>query len=237
MFKVSFISIHPEFIRAYFEFGVFAAAKAKGLATIDAINLRDFAIDSRGTIDDTPYGGGDSMVMRPEPLKKALDHLGGGYVIMPSPGGKPWNQKQAQALLDEQRPIIVVCGRFAGIDQRFCDLYVDAEFSLGDFVISGGELAGLTMIDSCLRLIPESLGNAESARYDSFSPQIEGLLEHPLYTRPPLFEGIEVPEVLRSGHHEHIQKWRRQQSIERTSLKRPDLVKSSNPLTKGDKES
>lgn len=231
------ITIHPDFISSYQSFGAFRQAAKNNLAKVNPINLRDFAIDHHGSVDAAPFGGGESMVLRPEPLAAAVNSLGSSssssspapYVILPSPSGKVWTQKAANdlAAFDPERPIIFVCGRFGGVDQRFIDRYVDSEYSLGDFVLAGGELAALCMIESVLRQIPGVLGNWDSACFDSFSPHFAGRLEHPLYTKPEIFEGLAVPPVLRSGHHALIARWKKDQSIKQTRLKRADLLDPS----------
>ncbi len=225
MTRLIFITIHPQFVKGYAEFGVFRSAQSQKLAQIEALNLRDFAADRAKTIDDRPFGGGDGMVMRPDILKKALDTIQGNpYVIAPSPSGKPWTQSLAQETLCLERPLVFVCGRFAGIDQRFIDGFVDLEVSMGDFVVSGGELPSLLLADSMLRQIPGVLGHADSASHDSFGEALGGLLEYPLYTRPVVFNGVEVPPVLRGGDHKKIEAFRRSQMQEKTRQKRPDLL-------------
>jgi len=226
MKSYSIITILPHLVEAYKELGVFRAATEKGLATIAAINLRDFAMDKHGTVDGPPYGGGDGMVLRPEPISEALkSHSEKAIVICPSPGGKLWSQREALYFAEQSRPISFVCGRFGGIDQRIIDTHVDYEFSLGDFILSGGELPALAMLDSILRFIPGVLGHSASAEQDSFGDVFEGGLEYPLYTRPEEFEGHKVPEVLLSGNHKKIAAWRAQKSKERTVKNRPDLIK------------
>ncbi len=220
-----FLTIHPKFIAAYSEFGVMQSAIRQGLAHLRPIDLRQFAVDRHGSIDDHPYGGGDGMILRPEPIRDALHSIGSSYVINASPRGKPWTQSEARRLGNLGQPLTFLCGRFGGIDQRTLDLYVQEEFSLGDFVLSGGELPCLAMADSILRLVPGTLGNSESPEVDSFSPAIGNLLEHDLYTRPPCFEGREVPAELLSGNHELIRKWREANSLAVTSRRRPDLLK------------
>lgn len=220
------MTIHPAFVRGYCEFGVFAAALRQNLAAINVINLRDFAVDRHGTIDERPYGGGDSMVIRPEPLAQAIHSITPKpHVVLTSAGAPPWTHEHAARLAEHDGPLAIVCARFAGVDQRFIDRYVDEEFSFGDFIVSGGELPGLMILDSMLRLIPGTLGNEDSSQLDSFSPAIDGLLEGPLYTRPQEFEGVEVPAVLMSGDHEKIAAWHRKASIEKTLKLRPDLLK------------
>lgn len=224
----TFVTIHPDFISAYGKFGVMRAAQAKDLARIDVVNLRDHAIDKHGTVDDVPYGGGDGMVMRPEPLAAAVQAIRAStpsvQVILTSPAGKLWRQQDACEFAAKEQSLVFICGRFAGVDQRFIDGYVDQEYSLGDFVLSGGELAALAMADSILRFVPGVLGHAESAAQDSFAPGFQGGLEHPLYTRPQSFDGQPVPDVLTSGDHQAIAKWRVDQAALRTKERRPDLL-------------
>lgn len=220
-----FVTVHPEFMESYFRFGVFQAAQKKHLAHFKAIDLRDYAVDKHGSVDDHPYGGGDGMVLRPEPLRDAVAAFPSDRVIALTPTGTLWSQKEAIKFAGEPRSLTFVCGRFGGMDQRFIDQYVTDEYSLGDYVLSGGELAALSMVDSILRLIPGVLGNLDSAKLDSFSEMLGGMLEYPLYTRPQIFESLEVPAVLLSGNHEKIAKWRLDQSKARTRLKRPDLLK------------
>ncbi|MFW7379469.1 MAG: tRNA (guanosine(37)-N1)-methyltransferase TrmD [Oligoflexus sp.] len=227
--NLAFISIHPDFIASYLSFGVMASAKRQAIVNFHNISLRDYAIDRHGSIDAPPYGGGDGMVMRIEPLTQALaavrEQLNErALVVCPSPQGKLWNHQSASQLAEDERDLIFICGRFAGIDQRFLDRSVDLEFSLGDFVISGGELAALTMADSVLRLLPGALGHAQSGVNDSFAAGMKGRLEQPLYTKPPVFEGQEVPAVLLSGDHRAIEKWRQEMALEATRKKRPDLL-------------
>lgn len=226
--SVSFVTIHPCFIQAYFDFGIMASASHVG-CELQAINLRDYALDKRGSVDDHPYGGGDGMVMRPEPMKAALDKLPKNAIcIAPSPSGKIWTQEHCLEFAQKLRsqPLVFLCGRFAGLDQRILDSYVDYEFSAGDYVVSGGELPALLMADSILRQCPGVLGNAVSATCDSFGEGMGGLLEYPLYTRPRDFEGKLVPEVLCSGDRARIEAWRRLQSRQTTARLRPDLLKT-----------
>ena len=218
------VTVHPSIVSAYGQFGVFRAAADKGLAHVSALDLRDYAVDRHGSIDAAPYGGGDGMVMRVEPLAAAIDALPvKPLVFLTSPAGKPWTQSEANRHAAQDRPIAIICGRFAGVDQRFIDLYVDEQYSMGDVVLAGGELPALAMIESILRLIPGVLGHSESASKDSFMPEYGFGLEHPLYTRPPEFRGLGVPEVLRSGDHRAIAAWRRDEAVKRTRALRPDL--------------
>ncbi len=226
MRPLTVLTVHPEFILAYAKFGVFKAARERKLAEVTALNLRDFAVDKHGSVDDRPFGGGDGMVMRPEPLTAALAAVSGEpRVIYTSPAGKPWTHAEAERLAAGKEPLVFVCGRFAGVDQRFLDKKVHEQYSLGDFVLSGGELAALAMIDSILRFVPGVLGHQESALKDSFADGCAGGLEHPLYTRPPEWEGMKVPEVLMGGDHEKIAAWRREEAKRRTAELRPDLMK------------
>lgn len=225
MRKFYVLTVHPRFVDAYKSFGAVRAAQDKGVAELSAIDLRDYAVDKHGSIDDAPYGGGDGMVMRPEPLARAIDALPEKpRVFLTSPAGRLWSQAEAGKAASDPRPLLIVAGRFAGVDQRFIDRYVEEEYSLGDYVLAGGELAALAMIDSTLRLLPGVLGHADSARLDSFAEGFQGGLEHPLYTRPPEFQGLAVPPVLLSGDHEKIARWRREESERRTMERRPDLA-------------
>lgn len=232
--RIHALCLHPGCMESYSNFGVFRSAIDKGLLEFTTHNLRQYAIDRHGTVDGRPFGGGDGMVLRPEPLARAIQDLKQSasrplHVIMPSPAGLSWQEKEVNRLahsIASCRDLVFVCGRFAGIDQRFIDRYVDEEFSMGDFVVSGGELPALMMIDSMLRKRPGVLGHSESAAQDSFADI--GHLEHPLYTRPNVFEGEQVPEALLSGDHSRITKWRVSQAQHRTEQRRPDLIKTQN---------
>ncbi len=227
MRRFYFLTVHPDFIGAYSGFGAFKAATVKGIAETKAVALRDFAVDRHGSVDDHPYGGGDGMVLRPEPLAEALKSLPvKPRVILTSPVGRVWTQHDAEHHATDPQPLAFVCGRFAGVDQRFIDRYVDAEYSCGDVILTGGELPALMMVDSILRLIPGVLGNPESPRCDSFADSLDGGLEYALYTRPPIFEGEAVPPVLMSGDHSAIAKWRAEDAAKRTARLRPDLVRT-----------
>lgn len=225
MFDVSLITVHPRLVEAYSAFGVLRAALEKNLARVAAIDLRNFAVDRHGSVDAPPYGGGDGMVLRPEPLADAVQSLSiRPKVLLTSPSGKRWTQREAERWVTDLAPLAIVCGRFAGVDQRFIDAYVDEEYSAGDFVLAGGELPALMMVESMLRLLPGVLGNDKSAQLDSFSPAFAGGLEHPLYTRPEEFQGKSVPEVLLSGDHARIEAWRQREREARTRRLRPDLL-------------
>lgn len=238
MLDLSFITIHPQLIEAYRRIAIFKRAEEKNLARLRVVSLRDFAVDRHGTIDGRPFGGGDGMVMRADCLAQAVENSRHPpmsnepsspepLVILTSPRGKRWSDGLARELLARKRPLVFVCGRFGGVDQRFVDRYVDLEISLGDFIVSGGELPALTMADTLLRLIPGVLGHEDSATIESFSPAMEGQLEFPLYTKPRELWGEEVPEVLLSGDHEAIARWRQEKSREVTEKFRPDLLPKS----------
>jgi len=222
--SLSFISIHPQFMEAYFRFGVFKAATRVHM-NLQAINLRSYAVDKHGSIDDSPFGGGDGMVMRVEPLAAAIRALPKpSRVIYTSPSGRLWTQEDAERYAALDKDLTFICGRFAGIDQRFVDEVVDDEVSIGDFVVSGGELPTLLIADSILRQIPGVLGNERSAPDDSFGSGMRNLLEYPLYTRPLEFEGHKIPDVLLSGDHHKIKTWRDTEALEKTKRLRPDLL-------------
>lgn len=231
----------PDMITEALSYSITGKGQEKGLFSVTAINIRDFSHSKHNRIDDTPYGGGAGMVMQAPPIYDAyksivnnidnIDNKKPVKVIYMSPQGKPFNQKMAEELSLED-DIIFLCGRYEGIDERVIDEIVTDEISLGDFILTGGELPAITIIDSISRLIPGVLGKEESFMDESFS---NGLLEYPQYTRPVVFNGREVPDVLISGHHKNIDAWRHEQSIKRTYLKRPDLLENYE-LTSGDLE-
>jgi len=225
MLKVAVVTIHPRFIESYFDFGVISSAHEKGKAQISVIDLRTYSVDKHGSIDDHPYGGGDGMVLRAEPLSQAVMSLSEKpHVILTSPSGKLWSQDDAVRFSTMEKPIMIICGRFGGVDERFIEKYVDEEYSIGDFILSGGEIPALLMIDSMLRFIPGVLGNKDSVLCDSFAVGCKGILEHPQYTRPQIFEGEEVPAILLSGDHKKIAEWQEKEAIKRTRQYRPDLI-------------
>lgn len=226
--KFNVITIFPEMFGAV-QAGIVGQALKSGKVSIGFVNPRDFTTDVHRTVDDRPYGGGDGMIMLAEPLEKALASLGDdkGYVVYLSPHGKVWNDSLARAWAEEFKPprsLTLICGRYGGVDQRFINAHVDAEISLGDFVLSGGEIAAMAVIDSVARFVPGVLGNSESPEEESFA---KGLLEAPQFTRPPVAYGQLVPEVLRGGHHKKIMEFRRMISILRTRQLRPDLPVNS----------
>ena len=220
--KITLLSLFPGIIEPYFQDSIMSRAVSRGIIEYNVIDIRDFAKDSHRTCDDYPYGGGAGMVMKPEPLATALDAVESnrGRTVFPTPSGKPFTQKLAEELACEEN-LCLICGRYEGIDQRIVDYYVDDEITIGDFVISSGEIAALVIVDAVYRLL-DGVINAESLREESFSA---GVLEYPHYTRPELFKGLKVPDVLLSGNHAIIRKWRHEQSLAKTARVRPDLYR------------
>ena len=218
------LTLFPEFIDFFFSQGVIGRAVEKGLISGKTVNIRDFAHDRHRTVDDRPYGGGCGMVMKPDILAAAIRYARkntpDSKVILMTPQGRSFDQKKAWDLSLEKKDLVFVCGRYEGVDERIRNNFVDEEISIGDYVMTGGELAAMVIIDSVARLIPKVLGGCESAEMDSFTGD---RLEHAQYTRPFEFEGDTVPEVLISGDHEKIRQWRASSSVKRTFIKRPDL--------------
>ncbi|MCK6553843.1 tRNA (guanosine(37)-N1)-methyltransferase TrmD [Candidatus Binatia bacterium] len=217
------LTLFPEFFASPLSASMLRKGQERGALTFHLHNIRDYATDKHRVTDDTPYGGGDGMVMKPEPMVAALEALGTGPVaprrILLSPQGHRFTQERAVALATEPA-VALVCGRYEGVDERVRS-FVDAELSIGDFVLSGGEVAALAVIDAVSRLVPGVLGGPRSVVEESFA---DGLLEYPHYTRPPEFRGQRVPDVLLSGDHAAIARWRREQSLRRTLERRPDLL-------------
>ena len=218
------LTLFPEIPEAFFKTSIMAKAVEKGIISCNLVNIRDFAFDKHRSCDDIVYGGGAGMLLLPEPLSLALDSVNASSkrVIYVTPSGKPFNQELAKKLSSEEA-LVFVCGRYEGIDQRIIDEYVDDEISVGDYVMSSGELAALVIIDAVYRLI-DGVISGESLEEESFSGF---LLEYPQYTRPRNFKGKEVPEVLLSGHHLNIHKWRLKKRIEKTLKTRPDLIEKA----------
>jgi len=222
------ITLFPEMFDALCKQGVAGRACQKGLWQLQCWNPRDFTEDLHRTVDDRPYGGGPGMVMMAEPLAQAVNQAqrsrsGAGAVVLLSPTGQRFDQSMAAQWAAGQGAILV-CGRYEGVDQRFIQRCVTQEVSLGDFVLSGGELAAMVMMDSVVRLLPGVLNDAQSASQDSFSHTLTGLLDSPHYTRPESWQGQNVPSALLSGHHADIARWRREQSLALTCTRRPDLL-------------
>jgi len=222
--SVEVLTLFPRMIAAPLEESILGKAREKGLLRVQVTDIREFADGKHRVTDDVPYGGGAGMVMKPEPLVAAIEAARqrgpGARVVLLSPQGPRFNQGKAQELASHGT-LILVCGRYEGVDERVLR-WVDEELSLGDFVLTGGEIAALAVIDAIARLVPGVLGNELSTQSESFSG--EGLLEGPQYTRPPEFRGLRVPEVLLSGDHEKIARWRQDQAVARTRERRPDLL-------------
>ena len=227
------LTLFPEFFTSPLKQSVVGKAIAKGIIQVTAHNLRDYTLDKHKTTDDSPYGGGHGMVMKVEPMVRAIEALKSGRpdaaVVMTTPQGERFTQKTA-AEFAALPAIIIVCGRYEGYDERI-RAFADREVSVGDYVLSGGEIPALAVIDAVARLVPGVLGEPGSSESDSFSA---GLLEYPQYTRPEEFRGMTVPEVLLSGNHASIEKWRRREALKRTFLKRPDLIELAD-LSPGDR--
>jgi tRNA (guanine37-N1)-methyltransferase len=213
------VTLFPEMLSALTASGITSRALEAGLWSLKTWNPRDFTTDNYRTIDDRPYGGGPGMVMLAEPLEKALD-AAGGKVIYLSPQGKRLDHRKVMEL-SQQSSMTLLCGRYEGVDERLLQKRVDEEISIGDFVLSGGELAAMALIDAVVRQLPGALGNEASALEESFA---DGLLDCPQYTRPETYSGQKVPEVLLSGHRENIRRWRLKQALGRTWLRRPELL-------------
>lgn len=220
--KIDIMTLFPEMVEAALGGSIIGRARARGLVELRVVNIRNFTVDKHKKTDDTPYGGGQGMVMLPEPLFRCHRALSGGqavHTILLSPQGRTFDQQRARELL-ELGHIVLVCGHYEGVDQRFIDACVDEEISLGDFVLTGGEIPAMAVADAVCRLVPGVL--AETASFTEES-HWNGLLEFPQYTRPETWRGRAVPEVLLSGHHAKIARWRRGQSLARTRARRPDL--------------
>jgi tRNA (guanine37-N1)-methyltransferase len=227
MLRIDVITIFPELLEAFRTTGVLGSAVERGLLALTAHDLRRFTRDRHRTVDDIPYGGGPGMVMKPEPLVEAIEALAGAkgperkaHVVLMTPQGRPFTGRRARELAQEGQ-LVLVCGRYEGVDQRVIELAVDEEISIGDYVLSGGEVAAMAVIEAVSRFVPGVLGNPDSTASESFeSDRLEG----PHYTRPVEFRGLAVPEVLRSGNHAEIARWRLERALERTRSRRPDLL-------------
>ena len=219
--KFTVLTLFPQIPQAFFENSIMAKAVEKGIIAYDLVNIRDFATDKHHTCDDSPYGGGAGQLMMTEPLGRALDSVKASrkHVIYVTPSGKQFTQSKALEL-SRKDELVIVCGRYEGIDQRIIDYYVDDEISIGDYVMSSGEVSATVIIDTVYRLI-DGVISSESLDEESYS---DGLLEYPQYTRPPVYKDMEVPDVLLSGNHEKIRKWRLKKRLEKTLANRPDLI-------------
>lgn len=233
MMNIHILSLFPEMFSGVFRASILKKAQEKNEVTLNVLNFREFSGNKHHQVDDYPYGGGAGMVLKPEPLFNAIDSLKinsekKSRVILLCPQGERFTQRKAEEL-SKEKELIIICGHYEGYDERIREHLVTDEISIGDFVLTGGELAAMTIVDSVVRLLPNVLGNAESHEKDSFST---GLLEHPHYTRPVEYRGLKVPDVLLSGNHAEIEKWRREQSLKRTLERRPELLESANLSTK-----
>jgi len=232
MLRFDIITIFPEFFRAGVDCGILRRARNARLVEIVAHDLRQWTTDKHHVVDDRPFGGGDGMILKPEPIFAAVEALTGASrkedlpprtkVILLSPQGRVFSQSVALELSQHTSQVVLLCGRYEGVDERVTEALVTEEISIGDYVLSGGEPAAAVVIDAVVRLLPGALGSETSAVFESFS---ESLLDHPQYTRPPDFRGMQVPDVLLSGNHAEIERWRREAAIAKTRRNRPDLLK------------
>ncbi|MFO7911478.1 MAG: tRNA (guanosine(37)-N1)-methyltransferase TrmD [Desulfotignum sp.] len=224
------LTLFPELVQAFFDHGMISRAIKQGLVSGRTIQIRNFARDRHHTVDDRPYGGGSGMVMKPEPLAAAIHQAKAesphARVVLMTPQGEPFHQQMALDLARSETALIFVCGRYEGIDERVVTRLVDTEISVGDYVMTGGELASMVVMDAVSRLIPGVLGSSASFQSDSF---MDDRLEYAQYTRPENFMGDRVPDVLLSGDHGKIARWRTRSSLERTFIKRPDLFEKKSP--------
>ena len=232
MLRCDIITIFPDFFRETFAYGIIRRARAAGLVELKAHDLRRWTSDKHHIVDDRPFGGGEGMVLKPEPIFAAVRELTGAAsreeyapqtrVILLSPQGRVFTQAVARELSESASHIVLICGRYEGVDERVADALVTEEVSIGDYVLSGGEPAALVVIDALIRLLPGAVGNESSTTNESFA---EGLLDCPQYTRPPEFSGLKVPQVLQNGNHAEIARWRREAALKKTERNRPDLLK------------
>jgi tRNA (guanine37-N1)-methyltransferase len=233
--RFDILTLFPNMFSSPLQESILGKAIERGLIQIQTVNIRDFALDKHKVVDDTPYGGGQGMVMKVEPIARAIESVKSqnpsARTIYLSPQGKPFDQDSARKL-SSQPHLVLLCGRYEGVDERVKDLFIDEEISIGDYVLTGGELAAMILIDAVSRLIPGVLGSDRSAEEDSF---FNSLLEYPQYTRPFNFRGSNIPEVLLSGNHSAISLWRRKEALRRTSSRRPDLLTKAN-LSEEDKK-
>ncbi|GIP27412.1 tRNA (guanine-N(1)-)-methyltransferase [Paenibacillus sp. J23TS9] len=225
MMKVDVLTLFPEMLDGVFRSSILGKAQEKDIVSLNAVNFRDYSGNKHGTVDDTPYGGGGGMVLKPDPIFSAVEDLlsqtsAPPRIILMCPQGETFTQQKAEELSAEEH-LIFICGHYEGYDERIREHLVTDELSIGDYVLTGGELPAMVVIDSVVRLLPGVLGNETSAVTDSFST---GLLEYPHYTRPAEFRGWKVPDILLSGHHANIEIWRHEQALKRTLQRRPDLL-------------
>lgn len=227
--EIEVLTLFPEMFEGVLQSSILKRAQDQGFVRISVRNIRDYTTDKHHVADDAPYGGGPGMVMKVEPIAAAIEDAVARHAPTPmlrvylSPDGEPWSQALAEEF-SRLPGLLLLCGRYEGVDERVREHFIDREISIGDYVLTGGEIPAMVIIDSVVRLIPGVLGNEDSTRQDSFSGI--GLLDCPHYTRPEEFRGWRVPEILLSGHHKKIEEWRRQQSLLRTAQRRPDLLKA-----------
>lgn len=230
MMRFHVLTIFPGMFDSPLSLSIIARAQKQGLVEVNLYNIRDFAHDRHNTVDDYPFGGGPGMVMKPDPLFESVEHVRESEsldenvpTVLMTPQGRRFNQRIAEDLSDLS-DMVIICGRYEGVDERVRQNLVTDEISIGDYVLGGGELAAMVVIDAVTRLIPGVVGSAESSANDSHTT---GLLQHPLYTRPSVFRGMEAPDVLLSGHHAEISKWQRLEALRRTLERRPDMLEST----------
>lgn len=226
--KISILTLFPEMFTGVFGQSILKSADEKGIVTFDVVNFREYSLDKHQRVDDYPYGGGGGMVLTPQPMFDAVEDLkkhdaGTPRIVLLCPQGEVYTQKKAEEFAKEEH-LILLCGHYEGYDERIREALVTDEISIGDFVMTGGEIGAMAIADSVIRLLPGALGNETSAVTDSHST---GLLEHPHYTRPAEFRGMKVPDILLSGHHKNIEAWRRQEALSRTVNRRPDMLVKS----------
>ena len=233
--KVDILTIFPEFFGQVIEFGIIRRARLAEIVEINVHDIRKFTTDKHRMVDDRPFGGGDGMVLKPEPIFAAIESLlgtsekenypSGSRVVLLTPQGRQLKQSVAKELADEINHLVIICGRYEGIDERVNETLVTDEISIGDYVLSGGEPAAVVLVDSIVRLLPGALGSETSAENDSFS---SGILDYPHYTRPAEFRGMSVPDVLLNGNHAEIEKWRHEMALNKTRTNRRDLLEGDN---------
>ncbi len=229
--KIDILTIFPEFFKEVFDFGIIRRAKLADIVEVSVHDIREFTTDKHRMVDDRPFGGGDGMVLKPEPLFAAIEKLlgasdrdnypAGTKVVLLSPQGRVFKQAVAKEFAADIVHLVLICGRYEGIDERVNETLVNEEISIGDYVLSGGEPAAIVFVDAIVRLLPDALGSDTSAENDSFS---DGLLDCPHYTRPAEFRGMKVPDVLLNGNHAEIEKWRKKKALEKTTAIRNDLL-------------
>jgi tRNA (guanine37-N1)-methyltransferase len=233
--KIDVLTIFPEFFGQVFDFGIIRRAKLAEIVEINVVDIREFTVDKHRMVDDRPFGGGDGMVLKPEPIFAAVEYLlgtsnrdeypAGTKVVLLSPQGRQFKQAVAKEIADETNHVVIICGRYEGVDERVNETLVTDEISIGDYVLSGGEPAAIVLVDAIVRLLPNALGSDTSAENDSFS---DGLLDYPHYTRPAEFRGMNVPGILLNGNHAEIEEWRKEKALEKTRSVRNDLLKGAN---------